>query len=106
MTTKKMDAFDALEIYRRKEAVENSLNDLKNTLNMNRLRILSLTAMDSRLYLQFLELILLSGVRTVVKLRPILKRMGVREIMEQMESLVEVRYSGRYGSIIIETDPL
>jgi len=33
-----MDALKALEIYRRKEAVENSFDDLKNTLDMKRLR--------------------------------------------------------------------
>jgi transposase len=106
MTTKKMDALEALDCYRRKEAVENCFDDLKNSLDMNRLRIHSSQAMDARLFLQFLSLILFSGVRTIAKNNQLLKRMSVREIMEQMESLTEVKYSGRYGSIITETDPL
>lgn len=106
LTTKKMDAIDALELYRRKEAVESCFDDLKNALDMNRLRIHSSQAMDSRLFLQFLSLILLSGIRMIAKQNPTLKRMGVRQVLEQMESLVEVRYSGRYGSIVTEADPL
>jgi transposase len=106
MTTKKMDAVEALDLYRRKEAVENCFDDLKNSLDMNRLRIHSSQAMDSRLFLQFVSLVLLSRVRQIAKQSPALKRLGVREIMEQMETLVEVKYSGRYGSIVTEVDPL
>jgi hypothetical protein len=58
------------------------------------------------LFLQFVALILLSHIRMVAKQKPALKRLGVREIMEQMESIVEVKYSGRYGSIVTEADPL
>lgn len=106
MTTKKMDAVEALDIYRRKEAVENCFDDLKNTLDMNRLRIHSSQAMDSRLFLQFISLILLSQVRIIAQQSQALKRLGIREIMEAMESLVEIKYSGKYGSIITEMDPL
>jgi transposase len=106
MTTKKMDAVDALDLYRRKEAVENCFDDLKNSLDMGRLRIHSSQAMDSRLFLQFLSLILLSRVRQIAKQSPALKRLCIREIMERMETIVEVKYSGHYGSIITEADPI
>jgi transposase len=106
MTTKKMDAAEALDLCRRKEAVENCFDDLKNSLDMNRLRIHSSQAMDSRLFLQFVSLALLSRVRQIAKRSQALKRLGVREIMEQMETIVEVKYSGRYGSIVTEVDPL
>jgi hypothetical protein len=62
--------------------------------------------MDSRLFLQFISLILLSRVRQIAKQAPMLKRLGVRDIMEQMETIVEVRYSDRYGSVVTEADPL
>jgi transposase len=106
MSTQKMEATEALDIYRRKELVENCFDDLKNTLDMKRLRIHSSQSMDSRLFIQFVSLILVSRVRQVARQSPALKRLGVREIMEAMESLVEVRYSGRYGNIVTETDPL
>lgn len=106
MTTKKMDAIEALNIYRRKEVVENSFDDLKNTLDMNRLRIHSSQTMDARIFLQFLALILLSGVRNVLTRNDSLKYMGIRETMEHMESLVQIRFSGRYGSIVSEFDPV
>jgi transposase len=106
MTTQKMEATEALNIYRRKESVENCFDDLKNTLDMKRLRIHSSQAMDSRLFIQFVSLILLSRVRQFARQSPTLKRLAVREIMEAMETIVEVRYSGRYGNIVTEADPL
>jgi transposase len=108
MTTKKMDAADALDIYRRKEVVENCFDDLKNTLDMNRLRIHSSQAMDARLFIQFISLILLSRLRSIKNASafPSLKRISTRDIMEAMETIAEVTYSGRYGSIVTETDPL
>jgi transposase len=106
LTTKKMDAKDALETYRRKEAVENSFDDLKNMLDMKRLRIRSSQAMDARLFIQFIALILLSRVRAIAKTDVKTKYLTVREVMENMETLVKIRYSGRYGSIITEPDPL
>jgi transposase len=106
LTTKKMDAMEALEIYRRKEVVENSFDDLKNHLDMKRLRIHSSPAMDSRLFIQFVALILLSKVRLVSKNSDALSTMSVREIMEAMETIVEVRYARRYKRIITEAGPL
>jgi hypothetical protein len=106
MTAKKMDAAAALQVYRRKEFVENCFDDLKNTLDMKRLRVHSSKAMDSRLFIQFVALILLSRMRSIARQSESLKNMGARDIMEALESVVEVKYSGRYGRIVTEVDPL
>jgi transposase len=106
LTTEKMDALEALQIYRRKEAVENCFDDLKNTLDMKRLRIHSSGTMDARLFIQFIALILLSQVRRVKNGHRQLKHMTIREIMDAMETVVEVRYSGRYGKLVTEIGPL
>jgi transposase len=106
ITTKKMDAINALEAYRRKEAVENSFDDLKNALDMKRLRIHSSSAMESRLFIQFIALILLSALRDIKNQHDKLRNLTVREIMELMETISEVRFSGRYGKIVTEAGPI
>jgi transposase len=106
MSSKKMDALTALEVYRRKEAVENSFDDLKNQLDMKRLRVQSSVAMDARLFIQFIALILLSQIRNITKGCETLKHKTIREIMEAMETVTEIRFSGRYGKIVTEIDPL
>ena len=106
ITTKKMDALTALETYRRKEIVENCFDDLKNTLDMKRLRVHSSAAMESRLFIQFIALILLNAVRNIKNQHDKLRGLTIREIMEAMETISEVRFSGRYGKIITEADPI
>jgi transposase len=109
LTNVKMDSGELLKIYRRKDVVENCFDDLKNSLDMNRLRTHSSTAMDSRLFIQFIALILISQVRSVAATAIQNKKMPfmtVREIMEAMECIVRITYSGRYGSTVSEVAPL
>jgi transposase len=61
-----MEAEAALGIYRNKDAVENCFDDLKNGLDMKRLRVHSPETMAARLFVQFLALILLDKIRSVV----------------------------------------
>jgi transposase len=106
LTTAKMDAEDALHIYRNKDLVENCFDDLKNSLDMKRLRVHSSQTMSARLFVQFLALILYSRIRSVIKANKKLQRMTVREVIEAMEPIVKIRYSGRYGEVITEVGPL
>ena len=109
LTNVKTDSGELLELYRRKDIVENCFDDLKNSLDMKRLRIHSSATMDSRLFIQFIALILISRIRTLAaeaKQNKEMRFMTVREIMEAMECIVKITYSGRYGSTISETAPL
>jgi len=101
-----LDSLEVLEVYRRKEVVECCFDDLKNSLDMKRLRVHSSLAMDGRLFVQFLALILLSQIRVVAKNSETLRHLSAREIMEAMESVVQITYSEKYGSTISETGPL
>jgi transposase len=97
---------DALRIYREKDAVENSFDDLKNALDMKRLRIHSAAAMDSRLFLQFLTLILICRIRSTTREDQVLRNLTVREVMEELETLAKITYSSRYGQVDTETSHL
>ena len=105
LSTTFKDPMEALEVYRDKDVVENSFDDLKNQMDMKRLRVHSAKAMDSRIFLQFLALILLSHIRKIAKSSKTIKSMGTREIMEHLESITKITYEGRYGSVVSETSP-
>jgi transposase len=106
LTNVKTDSAELLETYRKKEVVENCFDDLKNGLDMRRLRIHSSEAMDCRLFIQFLALILISRIRMVAKESADIRYMSVRDILEAMEVVARITYSGRYGSSISEIGPL
>ena len=106
LSSKIKDPMDALRIYREKDVVENSFDDLKNGLDMKRLRIHSAAAMDCRLFLQFLALILICRMRNTTREDRILRNLTVREVMEEMETLARITYSNRYGQVYTETSPI
>ena len=97
---------EALNVYRTKDVVENSFDDLKNQLDMKRLRIHTSAAMDARMFLQFLALIYICQIRNAIQKDRILRNLTVREVMEDMETLVRIKYSHRYGQLYTETNPI
>ena len=109
LTNVKVDSSELLKGYRRKSIVENSFDDLKNSLDMKRLRVHSSVTMDSRLFIQFIALILISKVRSVAseaKQNKQMRFLTVREIMEAMECIVRITYSGIYDYTISKLAPL
>ena len=99
-------AAEALDVYRNKDVVENCFDDLKNHLDMKRLRVHNAAAMDGRLFIQFLALIYISSIRSRAQADDKLKYMTAREVVEEMETLVRVKYSNRYGQVFTETTPI
>ena len=99
------DPVDALHIYRKREVVENSFDDLKNQLDMKRLRVHDSQAMDSRLFLQFIALIFICFIRNIIHNDDEMKNFTVREIMELLEPIVRIKYPGRYGQVYTELGP-
>jgi transposase len=105
LSNKIKTAMEALYVYRTKEVIENSFDDLKNQLDMKRLRVHDSNAMDSRMFLQFLALIFISRMRSTIRKDKDLKNFTVREVMELMETIVQIKYSGRYGQLYTEFGP-
>ena len=93
---------EALQIYRNKDVVENSFDDLKNQIDMKRLRVHNSLAMDGRLFVQFLALVFISTLREKIRSKKELENYTVRELLDEMDTLTKITYSGKYGSIISE----
>ena len=94
------DTFEALKIYRNKYIIEKSFDDLKNQIDMKRLRVHRSGAMDGRLFVQFLALIYICAIRKKIHEKEELKHYTVRELLGEMERLSKITYSGKYGSLM------
>ena len=107
LSNKIKDPMEALRVYRTKDVVENSFDDLKNQLDMKRLRVHDSGVMDTRLFLQFLALIFICHIRNTCSgnENEELKNFTVREILEFLEPLVRITYSGHHGAFHTETGP-
>ncbi len=92
LTNEIKDPVQALQIYKDRDAVVQSLNDMKNALDRKHLELHSQTAMESRLFLQFLSLIYSSQVRRSLEEHNMMKS-SVEGIMNERESLTEIQLS-------------
>ena len=93
------DPARALTIYREKDAVEKGFDDLKNDLDMKRLRIHSEAAMDGRLFLQFLAHILTSRIKVVMNENGWFRNHDLQDVMDEVKSIREVTMDGRHKRI-------
>ncbi|KUK38761.1 MAG: Transposase IS4 family protein, partial [Synergistales bacterium 54_24] len=96
------DPVEALRVYRDKDYVEKCFDDLKNQLDMKRLRIHTSSTMDGRLFVQFIASIYMSALRKKMRDAGLTEKYTVRELLLEMETLIQVRYSGKYGHILTE----
>lgn len=89
------DPIRALEIYRMKDAVEKHFDDLKNDLDMKRLRIHSSAAMDGRIFIQYIALILSAQIRNVMNKHGWFKNHNMQEVIDEMKSLRVIIIEGK-----------
>lgn len=81
------DAHDALDIYREKETAESGFDDVKNEMDFKRLRIHTEPAMDGKIFLAFLSLIIRLRISNVMLADAELRSKSRREIFEEMSLL-------------------
>jgi transposase len=81
----------ALEIYRMKETAEKAFDDLKNDLDCKGLRIHSMQAMEGRLFIQFIALILSSKIKVVMDEAGWYKNYNMQQVIDEMKALWEVK---------------
>jgi transposase len=93
---------EALQVYRDKDLIEKCFDDLKNSLDMKRLRMHSIETVDGRLFVQFIALIFISALRREMRQSKLIEQYTVRELLLEMEPLTKICYAGKYGQILTE----
>jgi len=102
LTNDMKDPVQTLMVYRNKDVVEKCFDDLKNQLDMKRLRIHGSASMAGRFFTQFIALIYMSALRRNMRKANLIDKFTVRELLEEMAPLTRVDYSGKYGHLLTE----
>ena len=84
------DSEDALQLYRAKDTVERAFDNIKNELDLKRLRVHSDDAMAGRVFIGFVALILLSWLDKKMKDKKLYKTYTQEEIMWELKRLKTV----------------
>jgi transposase len=93
------DPVQALKTYRDKDEAEKAFDDLKNALDMYRLRVHSAGAMQGRLFIQFIAQVLMAAIRNVMASSKLDKKYSLPELVNELKSFHSVRLDGRKKSI-------
>jgi transposase len=93
------DAVEAYCVYREKDVVEKGFDNLKNSLDMGRLRVHGVEAMDGRLFVQFVFQVLSSAVRKVMCSSKLDERYSLPELMNELKSIHSVSLDGQQKTI-------
>jgi len=88
------DSVKALKVYRDKDAVEKGFDNLKNALDMKRLRVHSAKAMQGRLFLQFIAQILSAAIRNIMISSKLDEKFTLPELMNELKSIHSVHLDG------------
>lgn len=102
LTTKFKDPLEALRVYREKDVIEKSFDDLKNELDMKRLRVHDSKRMKGRTFIQFLALILLAQIRNIMRQSRLSEKYTAKRLLWELESLTTISYRGKYKNRLSE----
>ena len=81
------DAREAIRIYRAKDVVEKGFLRLKGSLGLDRLRVHSQEAMESKVFVGFIALILMSHIHRTMLENRLYDRMTMKDLIRTMEKL-------------------
>ena len=87
------DARYLLDIYRTKDVVEKSFNNLKNDLDLQRLHVHSDAAMEGRIFIGFLALIFTSYIRNVMREKDLYRLFTFSSLIGELKKQKCIRFS-------------
>ena len=101
MGTEKKTAPDALAEYMDRGGVELGFNDLKNLLDLNRLRNYSDATVPGKIFVNFIALIILSALRRTVDAIPEKERKywSESDMLDKVETYSKVLFTRKYKDI-------
>jgi len=101
MSTAEKDAAKALESYRERGEVELSFDDMKNLLDLNRLRSHNEHTVKGKIFVNFIALAVLSSLRRTVDAIPAKDRLYMSEtdILDRVETYTRIHFEGKYKDV-------
>lgn len=79
------DPIKALEMYRNKDLVEKAFGNLKERLNMRRTSVSSDSALEGKLFVQFIALIYLSYIKKQMSAQGLYKSYTMQELLDNLD---------------------
>ncbi len=85
VSNEKMDAIEALELYRNRDLVEKAFGNLKERLNMRRTLVSSEQSLDGKLFVEFVALIYLSYIKAQMQRQNLFKDYTMQGLLDKLD---------------------
>jgi hypothetical protein len=94
-----MTAQDALNEYSTRDYIEKDFDEMKNDLDMNRIRVHTDGRMRARLFIQFIAEIFLRDIRVRLRKSDVCRKMSKSQIFSHIKTISKVHFNGRYKDV-------
>ena len=95
ISNQKMDAIEALQLYRNKDVVEKAFNDLKDRLGMRRTLVSSQKSLEGKLFVQFIALIYISYIKKKMQEENLFTSYSIQSLLDTLDVIDCVRMPGK-----------
>lgn len=89
------DPIKALELYRNKDLVEKAFGNLKERLNLRRTAVSSESALEGKLFVQFVALIYLSYIKKQMSEKRLYQDYTLQELLDELDVIEAFEHPGR-----------
>ena len=93
-------AEDALSEYSTRDYIEKDFDEMKNDLDMRRIRVHTDGRMRSRLFIQFIAEIFLREIRLKLSKSEACRKMTKAQIFSHIKTITKVRFQGKYKDVM------
>jgi len=93
-------AGDALAEYSTRDYIEKDFDEMKNDLDMRRIRVHTDSRMRARLFIQFIAEIYLREIRFQLHQSEECRKMTKTQIFSHLKTISKVRFQGKYNDVI------
>jgi transposase len=95
-------AREALTEYSTRDYIEKDFDEMKNNLDMKRIRVQTDARMRSRLFIQFIAEIFMREIRVCMRGSETCKKLTSKQIFSHIKTICKVKFKGRYKDVYPE----
>ena len=89
----------ALKEYSTRDYIEKDFDEMKNNLDMKRIRVQTDTRMKSRLFIQFIAEIFMREIRVCMRSSETCKKLTRKQIFSHIKTICKVKFKGKYKDV-------
>jgi transposase len=90
---------DALAEYSTRDYIEKDFDEMKNAIDMKRIRVHTDARMKARLFIQFIAEIYMRDIRVRIRNSELCNNMTMKQVFSHIKTIYKVIFKGKYNDV-------